>query len=79
MAKCFKAIKELNEIKSMKYNENNIEKVVQIIKKLPEKYQSFDGPHPPKAVIREESFHLVFTHLPSQFLKHSEVCHIFYK
>ena len=52
-------IELLNKIKTMRFNENNIPRVLEIIDKF---------------TIIPEEFHFVFDHLPSQFLKESEVC-----
>ena len=76
VTECFEKIKLLNEIKTMKYNNDNIDEVIKIINNLPQKVECFKNnkSFPPEYEITEEAFHLVFDHIPSQFLKHHKVC-----
>ena len=62
----------------MKYNGENIPCVIKIINDLPQRVPCFENSKPPRfeAKIIEEAFHLVFDHLPSQFLKHFEVSNV---
>ena len=72
VTQCFEKIKLLNEIKTMRFNENNIPRVLAIIDKLPmirEYFESYSKFH-----LEQEEFHFVFDHLPSQFLKEPKVC-----
>ena len=69
---CFKKIELLNEIKTMRYNRDNIPRVLEIINKLPMIRECFESHN--KVHLEQEEFHFVFEHLPSQFLKESEVC-----